>query len=264
MKVDRGEDYGACWRRWGRSVVVPAGLIAVWQAVMVLFDIQTASLAPPSEIAYAAIGLVVDGSLLPAAGETMLAVVSGLLLGCTLGAVAGIFLGFVRIADRLLEFSVEMARPVPPVALIPITLIIFGFGYSLEISIIAFGTLWPVLVLTRDSIAIIEPRLIEVSRLLGFGLLSRMTKIIVPAILPRFFVSFRLAAGIALILAVTVEITINPIGLGHQLMMAGQGLKPAEMLAYVFWIGAIGFALNYGLLAVQRRLFAHDMAGAKA
>ena len=154
-----------------------------------------------------------------------------------------------------MEFSIEMVRPVPPVALIPITLIIFGFGYALEVSIIAFGVVWPVLVLTRDAVASVELRLLEFSRLLGLGLTQKITKIILPAIMPRIFVAFRLAAGIALIIAVTVEITINPIGLGHQLMIAGQALNPAEMLAYLFWIGAIGFSLNSVLLTIQRRLF---------
>ena len=75
------------------------------------------------------------------------------------------------------------------------------------------------------------------------------------AALPRIFVGFRLAAGIALIVAVTVEIAINPIGLGAGIMAAQQGLRGDLMLAYLIWIGAIGFLLNAGLLFAQHRLF---------
>lgn len=240
---------------WPHGVVVPAVLLAVWQLSFVFFDIKSVSIAPPADAFRAAIEILLTGSLFRAAGETMLAALLGLLLGGGVGVVAGVVLGFSRPARELMDFSIEMVRPVPPVALIPITLIIFGFGYALEVSIIAFGVVWPVLVLTRDAVASVELRLLEFSRLLGLGLTQKITKIILPAIMPRIFVAFRLAAGIALIIAVTVEITINPIGLGHQLMIAGQALNPAEMLAYLFWIGAIGFSLNSVLLTIQRRLF---------
>jgi ABC-type nitrate/sulfonate/bicarbonate transport system permease component len=77
----------------------------------------------------------------------------------------------------------------------------------------------------------------------------------VPAALPRIFVAFRLAAGFALIVAVTIEIAINPLGLGAGMMIAGQALRPELMLAYLVWIGIVGFALNLLLIFAQQRLF---------
>ena len=68
-------------------------------------------------------------------------------------------------------------------------------------------------------------------------------------------VAFRLAAGIALVVAVTVEIAVNPQGLGYQVMTAGQALRPDLTLAYVVWIGIVGYVLNLALVAAQRRLF---------
>ena len=73
--------------------------------------------------------------------------------------------------------------------------------------------------------------------------------------MPRIFVALRLAAGISLVVAVTVEIAVNPQGLGYGVMTAGQALRPDLMLAYVVWIGIVGFALNAGLVFAQRRLF---------
>jgi ABC-type nitrate/sulfonate/bicarbonate transport system permease component len=101
----------------------------------------------------------------------------------------------------------------------------------------------------------VEPRLIEVARALRLSPADRVRKIIIPAALPRIFVAFRLAAGIALIVAVTVEIAINPIGLGAAIMAAQQGLQADLMLAYLVWIGLIGYGLNAGLNLAQRRLF---------
>ena len=84
----------------------------------------------------------------------------------------------------------------------------------MEIVIVAFACVWPILILSRAAVGGIEPRLMEVSRALRLSPADRVRKIIIPAALPRIFLAFRLAAGIALIVAVTVEIAINPIGLG--------------------------------------------------
>ena len=69
------------------------------------------------------------------------------------------------------------------------------------------------------------------------------------------FVAFRLPAGISLIVAVTVEIAVNPLGLGYEVMTAAQALRPDLMFAYLFWIGLVGFSLNATLVFAQNRLF---------
>ena len=118
-------------------------------------------------------------------------------------------------------------------------------------------------IIIQAAIAGVEPRLMEVSRMIGLGPLSRIAKIVLPAALPRLFVAFRLAAGISLIVAVAVEIAINPLGLGYALMQAQQTLRPELMFAVLLWVGIIGFALNWLLLATQRRLFGRAaLAGA--
>ena len=167
----------------------------------------------------------------------------------------GFALGAIRPLDRALEATIEIVRPIPSVAVVPIALVALGFGYRLEIAIVAYACVWAPLLLTRAAVAGVEPRLIEVARALRLSLFARVVKIVIPAALPRIFVAFRLAAGVALIVAVTVEIAVNPLGLGYGIMTAGQALRPDLMLAYLVWIGIVGFALNAALVLAQRRLF---------
>lgn len=213
------------------------------------------SIAPPTAVAAAFGQTLTDGSLLSATRDTLISAFGGLAIGAGLGLAFGLLLGSLRAVDRLMELSLEILRPIPSVAVIPIALVALGFGYRLEIVIVAYACFWPLLVLSRAAVAGIEPRLIEVARALGLTPLQRTVKIVAPAVLPRVFVAFRLAAGISLIVAVTVEIAVNPQGLGYQVMTAGQALRPDLMLAYVAWIGIVGFALNAGLVGAQRRLF---------
>jgi NitT/TauT family transport system permease protein len=125
----------------------------------------------------------------------------------------------------------------------------------MEISIIAFACFFPVLLLTESAIRQISPRLMEVARVMRLTSVQRTFKIVFPAVLPRLFVAMRLAAGVALIVSVTVEIAANPQGLGYNLMLAGQSLRPADMFAILFWIGLIGWTLNWALMRTERKLF---------
>jgi NitT/TauT family transport system permease protein len=213
------------------------------------------SVAPPSEVLVALAGALADGSLLVATRDTLACAFGGLAVGGAIGLALGVLLGAVGVLNRLMEMTLELVRPIPSVALAPIALVALGFGYRLEITIVAYASLWPVLLITRAAVAGVEPQLIEVARALRLGFFARVAKIVVPAALPRIFVAFRLAAGFALIVAVTIEIAINPLGLGAGLMTAGQALRPELMLAFLVWIGVVGFALNLLLVVAQRRLF---------
>jgi len=135
-------------------------------------------------------------------------------------------------------------------------LLIFGLGYAMEISLVAKTAMWPVFFLSYAAVYGVKPRLLEVSRLLGMGPLERVCKIVLPASLPGIFVGLRIAIGAALIVAVTVEIAANPIGLGHAMMQAEERLRPDLVFAYLFWVGFVGWLVNAGVQRLQRHLLA--------
>jgi ABC-type nitrate/sulfonate/bicarbonate transport system permease component len=237
-----------------RAFVLPAVLVALAE-IGARADGSSDSVAPPSEVLIALGGAIADGSLIVATRDTLASAFGGLAIGGIIGFVLGVLLGSIEALNRLMEVTLELVRPIPSVALAPVALVALGFGYRLEIAIVAYASLWPVLLLTRSAIAGVEPRLIEVAKALRLSFVARVVKIVVPAALPRIFVAFRLAAGFALIVAVTIEIAINPLGLGAGMMIAGQALRPELMLAYLVWIGIVGFALNLLLVFAQQRLF---------
>jgi NitT/TauT family transport system permease protein len=238
-----------------KAFLLPVAALVLLEIWAHAIHLQSDSLAPPSAVAAALAEAFKDGSVLIATRDTLISAFAGLAVGGAVGLAFGIALGIFRIFDRLMEVTIEAIRPIPSIALLPIALIALGFGYRMEIVIVAFACVWPILILSRAAIGGIEPRLIEVSRALRLSPADRVRKIVIPAALPRIFLAFRLSAGIALIVAVTVEIAINPIGLGAAIMTAQQALRPDLMLAYLVWIGAVGYTLNTGLLLAQRHLF---------
>lgn len=212
------------------------------------------AIAPPSAALKALAGAATDGSLWSATAFTLGSAALGLLIGALGGLLLGTLLGLSRRAARLGYLSVEVARPIPSVALIPLAMLVFGFGLRMEVSVIAFACLWPMLVLTQAAVQQVEPRLLEVARALQLTPLQRFAWIVGPAIVPRLFVALRLGVAIALVVAVTVEIAANPHGMGYAMMIAQQSLDPALMLGWLVWIGAVGYAINAGALALQQRV----------
>jgi ABC-type nitrate/sulfonate/bicarbonate transport system permease component len=238
-----------------KGFAVPLGLLILAEICARIFGISSDSLASPSQILKAAGTLLIDGSLFVMLGQTLLSAVVGLVIGGGLGLTLAILLGLIPTLSRLLRIPIETFRPIPSIATLPIVLMIYGFGYRMEIAIIAFACFWPVLIIGQAAVGSIEPRLIEVSRVLGLGFWGRVTKIVLPAALPRLFVAFRQAAAVSLIVAVTVEIAMNPQGLGYELMAAQSSLRPQVMFAILLYIGLLGWSLNAFLLFAQKRLF---------
>jgi ABC-type nitrate/sulfonate/bicarbonate transport system permease component len=238
-----------------RGLLLPALVLIAWQVIGVLGLVQSDAMAYPSQVVVAAVGALRDGSMLTATRQTISTALAGMAIGSGLGIALGSWFGISRRAGRLAQTSVEVLRPVPSVALIPLAMLMFGYGYGMGISVVAFACLWPTLIITKAAAQQVPRELLEVSDGLELNWARRLVLIVLPKIVPNLFTAIRLAAGIALIVAVTVEITANPMGLGYGLIVAQETLHPDRMFAYLIWIGILGWLLNAGLLLMQRRLF---------
>ena len=232
----------------------PLALLALFEGYLRVVVKESDALAPPSAALRAFAGACTDGSLLQATAFTLGSAALGLAIGAALGVTLGIALGLSKRAAQLSVVTVEMLRPVPSVALIPLAMLVFGFGLRMEFSVVAFATFWPMLLLTQAAVKQVDARLLEVSQALGLSPLQRSLKIVLPACVPRLFIALRLGVAVALVVAVTVEIAANPNGMGYAMMIAQQSLDPALMLAWLGWIGVVGFAVNAAALRLQRRV----------
>ena len=120
----------------------------------------------------------------------------------------------------------------------------FGFGVGLEASVVAYACVWPILIVTIAAVRAVEVRLLEVAAVLELPLWKRMTKIVLPAAFERINVGLRVSAAISLVVAVTVEIVLNPRGLGYNLILAEQSLQIGLMWAQLVWLCLLGYLLN--------------------
>jgi sulfonate transport system permease protein len=239
---------------WLRPFALPLALLGALELWARTVGKSSDSLAAPSSAVLAFFKAAADGSLLSSTGFTLGSAAAGLAIGFLLGVFFGTLLGLSKRAASMSFLSVEVLRPIPSVALIPLAMLVFGFGFRLEISVVAFACFWPILILTQAAVQQVEPCLLEVARALQLSQRQQFFKIVLPAIVPRLFVALRLGVAIALVVAVTVEIAANPHGMGYAIIYAQQSLDPALMLAWLFWIGAVGYAINVAALKLQARM----------
>jgi ABC-type nitrate/sulfonate/bicarbonate transport system permease component len=224
--------------------ILPAFFIAIWEISSRTGLLTLESLSRPSDILRAGMAGLADGSILVATGQTFETALFGLAVAAVAGIIAGAMLGLSPVLERVVDPTIEALRPIPAVAFIPLALMMFGFGISMEATIVAYACVWPILIVTISAVKAIEPRLLEVADTLEMNFAERLRKIILPAAFVRINVGLRVATGIALVVAVTVEIVLNPRGLGYSLMLAQQSLRVDIMYAQLLWLCVIGYVLN--------------------
>lgn len=243
-------DLNAVWR----GLALPVGLLLIAEVSSWMQSRASDSVAPPSAAARALFDAMMDGTLFAATGQTLLAALVGCCIGMTIGFIGGITMGLVRNVGNALDVSVELIRPIPSVAIIPLLMLILGLGFQLEVTVVAFACTWPMLVLSRAAIGTVEGQLLELARTLELSTLDRIFKIILPATLPLLFVAVRISVGIALIVAITCEIAANPRGVGYEMMMAQQTLRPGLMYGMLAWIAVLGWSINVLMHKLERVL----------
>jgi ABC-type nitrate/sulfonate/bicarbonate transport system permease component len=241
-------------RRLLLGLLFPAALLAAWEILARLGVLDRDAFSRITLIVPAAVQGLADGTIWLRTYETLGAAVFGWGIAAAIGIPLGLALGLVRPLERLMTVTVEALRPVPSAALIPIVLLIFGFSLQLDAAVTAFACVWPILIVTTAAVRGIEPRLLEVGRALGYGALARIWHFALPAALPGIAVGLRIAFGIAIVVTVTVEIAANPRGLGYAMITAQQSLRAELMYAYLFWIGIVGWLINFAMTRTERRL----------
>jgi ABC-type nitrate/sulfonate/bicarbonate transport system permease component len=209
---------------------------------------------PPSEIVPAFIGLVTSGELFVPLGQTLQGWVLGIVVAVVVAVPLGVLIGSLELAHRLTRFMLEFLRPIPPVALIPAAVLIFGSDLDMKVFLIAFGTFWPVLLQTVYGVHDVDPTARDTARSYGLAPRAVLLRVTLPSALPYIATGLRIASAIGLILAVTSEIVVGVPGIGGRITDAqSAGGAEAVMYAWILAAGLLGWVLNGALQTAERR-----------
>ena len=249
-------------RRLLRRRARPAAGVALAIGLWVLLT-QTGLLSSrefPTVQAIAAALAAAAGPLVTSLGATLESLLIGLAIASAAGVVLGLAVGSSVWADAATDGIVRMARPLPSLALIPIAILLAGLGTTMTAGLVAFAAFWPVFINTRYATRQVEPQLLDTGRALGFGRWGLVWRVVVPSVAPAAATGVRVAAGVATVVTISVELVAGTGGLGGYVMTAQQGGSTAAMYAGIVVGGLVGWLLSYGVGAVGRTTLRWDAA----
>ncbi|MGM7699136.1 ABC transporter permease [Microbacterium sp. A84] len=229
------------------------GFLATWQLLSVMKIINPEQL-PPATDTFAQLGVLLrDMEFWRNIGRTMSAWAIGLAIATLAGTALGTLIGMVPILRRATHSMVEFLRPIPSVALIPLAVLIYGLQMPAALIIIVYASFWQVFVQVLYGVADIDAVARDTARSFGLTKASQLRNLVLPTALPYLMTGIRLAAAVALILAVTAEMTIGNPGLGRQLTVASGIGNITTVYAIVIVTGVLGLIINIGFRAIERR-----------
>jgi ABC-type nitrate/sulfonate/bicarbonate transport system permease component len=183
---------------------------------------------------------------------------AGYAIAVAAGVVLGTALGMSRWLRTAADPVIQFLRALPPPALIPFALLLFGAGDGAKVFIIALGTIWPILLNTIDGVRGVEAQQLEAARSYQIPPAARLARIILPAASPRIFAGMRTSLAIGIILMVVSEMVASDNGIGYFVLESQRSFAVPEMWSGIVLLGLLGFAVNWLFLVVEARvLFWH-------
>jgi ABC-type nitrate/sulfonate/bicarbonate transport system permease component len=216
--------------------------------------VSPAYLPPFSDIVGALADEVRTADFWRAVADTLRGWSLGLLVAVLLGIVVGICLGIVPVVREFTASTVEFLRPIPSVALIPLAVLVFGTELGSTLLLVIYASFWQVLVQVMYGVQDVDPVAQETARSFRMGWWSRVRHLVWPTALPYVLTGVRLAAAVALILAITAELVIGSPGLGNRIGTAQSGGAIATMYALVLVTGGLGVTVNLLARLLERRV----------
>jgi NitT/TauT family transport system permease protein len=186
--------------------------------------------------------------------KSMTRVYGGFLMAALIGIPLGLLIGRIKLLRQLLDPTINVLRPIPVTAWLPLSMIFFGLGPNAAIFLVFLGAFYPILLNTIFGVRSVDVRLFEAAAMLGCSGSAMFRQVVFPASLPSIFNGLRVAHGFAWILIVVGEMTGVPTGLGS-VIMDGRTLSRTDLVVTgMIVIGAMGFITDRLIVQISNRV----------
>jgi NitT/TauT family transport system permease protein len=246
-----------------RNYVAIAAVLIAWQLITSLGVVAAGLFPSPIAVARAWWQWIAgpgsgpfDGTWLSDALVSAARVGVGYAAAALAGVVVGIVIGYFRVLYAVVDPVIQLFRPIPSVAWVPLAVVFFGFTPAASIFLIAYGAFFPIAVNTTDGVLRSQAKYIEVGAMLGATRPQMLWNIVLPAALPSVFTGLRLGVGVAWILAIVAELVAARSGLGYSLQSAYTIFRYDIVVAGMISFGIMGFLSDRLVVAASRRVLA--------
>ena len=261
----------AIFKRTLHGTIVPVVLLIVWEALTRSGFINPQILPAPSQvllkwIAYlnpleqydpantSYLAWFFSGELPHDALASIIRVVGGFGIGAGLAMPLGLLMGGSARFYQLMNPLVQLLRPIPPIAYIPLAILWFGLGNPPAFFLISLGAFFPVLMNTISGVRTVDVIYIRAARNLGASGATLFLRIILPAATPHILIGLRVGIGVAFIVVIVAEMIAVNNGLGFRILEAREFMWSDKIIAGMITIGLLGLAIDTGMDRINRYL----------
>ncbi|MEV7019737.1 ABC transporter permease [Streptomyces sp. NPDC093991] len=208
----------------------------------------------PLEVARRAVEMLGEGTLLEDAGASLKRVLTGYVLGVALAVPVGFLMGWYPVVRRLVEPWLQFFRMVPPLAIIPLAIVLMGIGETPKVFVIFLASFLSCVVSTFQGVVAVDVTLVNAARVLGARDPQIFLGVVVPASTPFILVGMRIGLGASWATVVAAELIAAQDGLGFRMQQAQLYFDLPTIFVQLIAIGTIGLVMDRLLLLAERRL----------
>jgi len=237
-----------------KRLALPLAVLALWQAASLAGLTNPLLLPAPADVGATIWALTVSGELPRHVGISALRVAEGFALAAVVGLALGIAMGLWRRLQESVDLFVQIVKPIPPIAWIPLAILWLGIGEEAKVFLIFIGALFPILINTIDAVRQTDGRYVELAQVFEVprGLFIR--QVVLPGALPQIMSGLRLGVNLSWMCVVAAELIAAASGLGYLIMDARQMSQTDVVLAGMLTMGVMGKLTDDALRLAERRL----------
>jgi len=187
-------------------------------------------------------------------GVSLVRISVGVGIALFLAVPMGILMGWYEDLDSVAAPLVEILRPIPPIAWIPLAILWFGIGLGSKVFFIAMGAFFPALINTYIGVKFVDVLLIKAAKTLGAKDRDILWEVVLPASIPLIVAGIRISIGVGMMCLVAAELVAASSGLGYLIMLGGDDLKPELSIMGMILIGLLGLVADRIILAIERKV----------
>ena len=232
--------------------LAPLALLLAWQLAASRGWLSSRVLPEPLAVLQAFASLARSGELWQHVAVSSGRALAGLAIGGGLGLLLGLFTGTFRVAETLLDTSLQMLRNIPALALIPLVILWFGIDESAKLFLVAVGVFFPIYLNTFHGIRSVDAGLIEMARSYGLRGWQLYRQVILPGALPSILVGLRFSLGLMWVLLIVAETISAQAGIGYLTMNAREFLQTDVVLVGILLYALLGKLADVLARALER------------
>jgi ABC-type nitrate/sulfonate/bicarbonate transport system permease component len=250
----RGRRIAALWRTRWLGVGFIVFLLALWELAAASGTVPSMSFPRMSAVLATWWEIIISGELFGELLPSILRMFAGYFIGIAVGVALGLLMGYFRFFYSLLEPVTEMLRPIPSPAYLPIVILFLGIDDEMKVFMIAFASLFPVLLNTYSGVRSVDPIQLQTARTFGVAGWKLLWHVVLPSASPFIFTGMRVSLAVALIVMVISEMVAASSGIGYFILSAERGFKIREMFAGVLTLAVVGYILNRVFVAIENKV----------